>query len=134
MVESSRELDVMEATFRFQLELYADHATRFDYIFLQLAKAQDPPADLLARFAGHSPPVVPISEAKPDEGFGPHHAKDNGKGFTLGVTSVRWIDADTAELNGGYYEGNRGSSLHTYEARRRGGRWVIVSDRCYAAS
>ena len=132
--DPSPELDVIEATFRFQLEEYAQHATRFDYIFLELARNQDPPAELLARFAGHTPPVVPISQSKPDKWLGPHHKSDDGKGFILGVTSVRWIDVDTAEVKGGYHRGNRGSSWHTFEARRREGKWVIVSDRTYAAS
>lgn len=124
---SPRDLDVLEAVFRYQLEHHAS-SLRGSY-FLELAEKHDPPPGLLARFAGNSPPVEPLSAADADVSRGVHHKGQSDHGVILTLTSLSWIDNDTAELDGGTYSDNLSSSRNTYRAVRRDGKWVVVSDK-----
>jgi len=124
---SPRDLDVLEAVFRYQLEHHAGALV----CFLELAEQHDPPPGLLARFAGSSPRVEPLSAADPDTSSGVHHKGQSDHGVILYLTSLSWIDSDTAELDGGYYSDHLSSSRNTYRAVRRDDKWVVVSDKAH---
>ncbi len=128
---ASQELDILEAVFRYQFDHNASSATALgtaDFYFLSLEEHRDPPPELLTRFNGHSPPVEPVSSADPDASFGVKHKQKGGQGIILRLESVRWIDDNTVEVDGGYYEASRSASGNTYRAERRDGGWIVVSD------
>lgn len=99
-------------------------------MFFALNEDQDPPSELLDRFAGHSPAVEPVSAAEIGKGGGSRvtHEQKGGRGIILRLEAIRWIDGDTVEVDGGYYEANRSASGNTYRAERLGGKWAVTSD------
>ncbi len=126
---SPRDLDVLEAVFRYQMEHNASSPGARDCYFLELADKHDPPPALLARFVGSSPPVEPLSAADPELYPSVHHKGKTDHGVILRLRSLSWIDDDTVELDGGYYQASLSSSGNTYRAVRRDGKWVVVSDK-----
>ncbi|MHC4388356.1 MAG: hypothetical protein ACYSX1_07090, partial [Planctomycetota bacterium] len=78
---------------------------------------QDAPAELLGRFAGHSPPVKPRSEFR------------EGNGLLFRIGSLVWSDKRTVEIEGGYYEGNVSASGNTYVLQRQEGIWRVVKKK-----
>ena len=42
--------------------------------------------------------------------------------------TIHWIDDDTVDADGGYYEGIMSSSGNTYRVVRRNGKWVVTRD------
>lgn len=139
---ASEELDILEAVFRFQFEHNASgrNPTDFDHLFLSMANEKslpkDPPAALLARFKEHVPPVEPVSDADTHAGSGARpgvrHKLKGGRGILFLLTSIRWIDDNTVEVDGGCHSGCK--SENTYRAERRGGVWVVVSDALHWVS
>lgn len=129
---ASEDIDILEAVFRYQFEHNASSGTasgRAKYYFIAIGKSEtpaNPPAELLARFAGHSPPVEPASLA--DTSGIVRHMGDGGQGIVLRVESIERIDADTVQVHGGYYEANNSSSGNTYRVERRDGKWAVVDD------
>jgi hypothetical protein len=131
---ASAEPDILESVFRYQFEHNSSghKPLDFDYFFLSLAEAKDPPKDppagLLARFKGHVPPVEPVSladaDARPHSGV--RHKLKGGRCMLLFLGRIRWLDDDTVEVEGGYQAGCR--SENTYRTERRNGAWVVVSD------
>jgi hypothetical protein len=128
---SPRELDVLEAVFRYQFEHNRSGTREPDCIFLALAKRSDPPPELLARFADHVPPVEPVSAADPEGSSGVHRPRRAEHGIIFGLTAIQWIDEDTVEVDGGYYEASRSASKDTYRVERKDGKWVVVSDKLH---
>jgi hypothetical protein len=98
-------LDVLEAVFRHQFDENASAAQRnVDYFFLSLDNRVDPPAELLARFANDMPKVLPVSFAKASAMEGVAHEALGGRGLIFRIETIAWLDEDTAEVEGGYYE------------------------------
>lgn len=129
---ATQELDILEAVFRHQFEHNASSATaqrRVECLFLSLHKDHDPPTELLARFKDHTPPVEPVSAAAPERWYGIRHKQNGRHGIIVLVDRIRWIDADTVEVEGGYYEGSTSASGNVYRVERRDGTWAVVDDR-----
>ena len=129
---SPEELDILEAVFRYQFEHNASSATALndvDYLFVALgdSASMDPPAELMAQFADHSPPVESVS-AGDTSGHGVEHKEHGGQGIILRIERIRRIDADTMDVDGGYYEANLSASGNTYRVKRRDGSWEVVCD------
>ena len=145
-------VDVLEAVFRFQFDHSVSGRQRnANYFFLALGElnfgpdrfaqftrpasvpasmpatpviAQDPPAELIARFAKEIPPVLPISMAvMTDRGLS--HKTKGGSALIFCVATIAWLDADTVNVTGGYWEGIMSSSSATYQAHRENGKWVV---------
>jgi hypothetical protein len=125
---SARDLDVLETVFRYQLEHNASDLSEPGSYFLELAESHDPPPELLARFAGNSLPVEPLSAAEPDISPRVHHKGQSDDDVILYLKSLSWIDDHTVELDGGCYPASSSWSRNTYRAERRDGKWVVVSD------
>ncbi|MFT3788752.1 MAG: hypothetical protein QM770_21715 [Tepidisphaeraceae bacterium] len=124
-------LNVLEAVFRFQFDHNASGARRkVDYFFLTLDRS-DPPADLLARFKDDAPRVLPASLAKASAGEGVKHKDLGGQGLIFNITSIAWLDANTADVQGGYYEAGLSASGNTYRVERRGGKWVVTHNKMH---
>jgi hypothetical protein len=137
----SQEVDILASVFRYQFEHNQTGVSplRFDYLFLSLGRnelfEQDPPSELLAQFAGHIPPVEPASESKIAKDYtGVSHIHKGGKGIIFRLERIRWIDHDTVRVDGGYYRASRSASENTYQAERRDGKWVVVSDTLHGVS
>jgi hypothetical protein len=125
---SSRELDVMEAVFRYQFEHNRGGSMSGTHrIFLAVDRDRDPPPELLARFTGHEPTVEPRSAAEFDDEVHRPHEMDHGILFR--IASVRWIDENTVDVIGGYHRGHLNSSEDEYRVERRDSKWIVVSDK-----
>ena len=121
-------LNVAEAVFRHQFDHNASGLRRdADYFFIALDKG-DPPQALLARFANERPPVLPASLAASSAGGGIKHKDSGGRGLIFRIGSIKWPDANTAEVEGGYYEAGLSSSGNVYRVERRGGKWFVTKD------
>ena len=129
---SSEDIDILETVFRYQFEHNRSVATErneADYLFVVLGEEDsiDPPAELLARFASHLPPVRPLSAATVSV-YGVEHQDDGGQGILLRIERIRRIDANTVDVDGGYFECGTSSSGSTYRVKRRGSGWRVVAD------
>lgn len=131
IVRAADRLDVMEAVFRHQFNNNGSGGQRnVDYFFLSLDGRADPPAELLARFGGAKPTVLPVSLAKESAGD-VGHRELGGKGIIFCVVSVAWLDENTAEAEGGYYENGLSASGNTYRVTRANGVWKVTSDQMH---
>jgi len=129
----AEEVDLLEVVFRHLIEHNASSGTALgtnDFVFLSLGSAesgQDPPAELLARFAGSVPRVEPVSAAVVTR-EGVRHGEMEGRGVLLRVERIRRIDADTVDVDGGYFEASRSASGSSYRLRRVGSSWRVVGE------
>jgi hypothetical protein len=109
-------LDICEALFRFQFEKHAERLKHNDACLLSI-DGRDPPAELLARFKDHDPPVGPESQVNEINGFG------------FNVRRIVWIDATHVEVRGGTR-----LSGSIYIMRLEEGQWrVILAHRIWIA-
>jgi hypothetical protein len=123
-------LEVFEAVFRHQFDKNASAGQRnVDYFFLALEGGADPPPEFLARFKDEKPIVLPASMATASAAAGVKHKDRGGRGLIFSVTSIAWLDGDTAEVEGGYYEGGLSASGNTYRVQRVDGAWKVTGDR-----
>lgn len=122
--------DVVEAVYRYQFNHNASAAKRKVEYFFLLLEEKDPPESLLARFKAETPRVVPASLATSTGGGHNEHRKTGGRGLKFYIKSVKWLDADTAEVTGGYHEANLSASGNVYRVERRDdGKWVVSKDK-----
>lgn len=125
--------DVREAVFRHQFEDNASGQQQsVAYYFLALGnptEREDPPPEFLKRFEGHTPKVVPVSQSTAADNSAVIHQDDGKRGLIFQITNLQWIDETTAEVQGGYYEGNVSASGNLYRVEKRGDEWVVTDDR-----
>jgi hypothetical protein len=123
------QLDVLEAVFRHQFAHNSSAGQqKVEYYFLSLDQSVDPPAELLARFKAESPKVLPVSLAESSPREGVKHKDLGGRGLVFRILSIAWLDEDTAEVRGGYYEGVLSASGNTYTVKREKGAWRVTGD------
>jgi hypothetical protein len=115
-------LDVAEAVFRYQFEHNASAVQQGAKAYFLRVGKDDPPAELLARFKGHAPPVRPGSQFK------------MGDGLSFYVGEMKWVDGTHVEVYGGYYEGLLSASGNTYTVEKRNGKWVVTGDQLQVIS
>lgn len=124
-------LNVLETVFRYQFDHNASGSQRnVDYFFVRLDHS-DPPPELLERFKNQSPRVLPASMAKSSAGRGVTHKDLGGRGLIFNITQIAWLDANTAEVDGGYYEAGLSASGNTYRVERRDGKWVVTKNEMH---
>ncbi len=88
----------------------------------------DPSDNLLARFAGNTPPVKKASESTYSvQGVFDIHT--GARGLLFRIESVTEIDPDQVEVTGGYFEAGLSASGNVYTVTRTNGRWTVVKDR-----
>ena len=122
-------LDVQEAVFRYQFEHNASGRKQSaDFYCLGLRDKQDPPEELMRRFAGHSPKVFPASQCTTDARSGVSHGIMSGEGLVFSITEIKWISDSEVEVSGGYYEGGLSSSGNIYRLKRVAGKWQVHED------
>jgi hypothetical protein len=125
-------LDAAEALYRHQIASNASGGQRNVALLCLGAgptpdRLSDPPAALLARFAGDKPSVRGISACRWDD----THWADRSTGAHALVHYVTGLDCPSAGRctgRGGYLEGNLSASGNRYELERRNGRWQVTGD------
>lgn len=124
--KAEREWDVREALFRYQFEHNASGGQQSVGTYFLEVNGEDPPAEFVARFAGHEPPVEAASHAIASADEGVRHRERGGDGLIFRQQGLRWIGDRKAEVDGGYYEAGLSSSGNTYTVEWKGGRWVVT--------
>ena len=118
---------VLVAVFRHQLGGPAD------FYFLSLDEKADPPQEVLSAFAGHVPPVFPISLAVVSAN-GVMHMERDGVGRVFRVIEIAWRDADTAEVMASWFASGLSAEGYVYRVERREGKWAVTkSDIAWVA-
>ncbi len=84
----------------------------------------DPSTALVAAFAGHVPPVKPVSRCT-HAVDGVYDAATRARGLIFYVRDVT-ITGDAATASGGYYEGGLSASGNAYRLRRDGDVWRVT--------
>jgi hypothetical protein len=51
-----------------------------------------------------------------------------GKGLKFRINEIKWIDNNTVEMSGGYYEHGKSSSRNLYRVVRKAGKWRVEKD------
>jgi len=106
--------DVCEAVFRYQFGHNASGAQQRAKAYFLSVCGSDPPAEFLRRFERHRPLVKPGSQFKV------------GAGLQFRIGSFKWTGETTAEVEGGYYEGNLSSSGNTYKIQKTDAGWKVT--------
>jgi hypothetical protein len=124
---AAERLDVVEAVFRHLFDHNNSGGREYvDYFFLSVDGGADPPPELLQRFVKEQPPVLPASMAD-SSGGGVRHKESSGRGMVLGVGSVTWLDANSADVEASWYMGPLASVGYTYRVTRADGQWRVTA-------
>ncbi|MBA4016857.1 MAG: hypothetical protein C0483_06700 [Pirellula sp.] len=108
---------VREALLRHQFKRNASGAQQNAKAYFIQIDDKDPDDAFLNRFDGHAPPVRLGSQFRV------------GDGLLFHVEAFKWIDANTVEASGGYYEANLSSSGNSYRLERKNGVWQVTVDK-----
>lgn len=120
---------IQEAVFRYQFGHNASSRQESaDYYCLGIKDRKDPPQELMERFAGHFPTVVPVSECSADIELGVSRGSVSGRGLIFTVGDIKWVSAAEVEVAGGYYEGGLSASGNVYRLKNSGGVWKVIED------
>lgn len=114
--------DIHEAVFRHQFTKNSSAVQQKAKAYFLSIGGKDPKAEFLKRFEGHQPPVRVGSEFKEREGL------------KFNITAVKWIDDNTVEVSGGYFEHGKSSSSNRYHVVRKGGKWRVEKDETLTIS
>jgi hypothetical protein len=126
---SSRERDVREAALRYMFRKNASGQQQQAHVYcIGFVDDTDPPAEFIARLGDVRPIVKPLSACDASAEDGVTDKASGQHGLEFRIDQVRWIDADHAEIEGGYYEGSLSASGNTYYLQRKHRAWVVVKD------
>lgn len=115
--------DAQEAVFRHLFQHnHSALQSRANAYCLSFARNTEPAEEFLQRFKDHSPPVRKLSEFQ------------DGRDLQFSIDSARWIDDDTVEIEGGYFEHGDSASSNRYQVSRESGQWVVVEDKLLSIS
>jgi hypothetical protein len=121
---------IQEAVFRYQFQHNASSRKQAaDFYCLGIVEKKNPRPELMERFAGHAPAVVPVSECRADAGSGVTRDSTSGHGLIFTVGDIKWINGSEVEVAGGYYEGGLSASGNVFRVKRIDGVWTVVEDR-----
>ena len=88
----------------------------------------DPTDELLRRFAGHEPPVKPLSRSRVDPfsvvAVVDRETGEQGVVFQLGPRA--WVSETEVHVTGGYYFNGIAANWNIYRLRYEGRRWLVV--------
>lgn len=125
---SQDEADIYEAVFRHQFEQNASGAQQSAGTYFVQIQGSDPPEEFLRRFAGQAPPVKRGSEACHAGDSSIYDRQTGKRSLMFKAGKIGRIGKNTAEVEGGYYEGNLSASGNTYRLVRHGSRWKVIAD------
>jgi hypothetical protein len=86
----------------------------------------DPSGETLARFAGHEPPVKPVSRCHADAFSGVVDLETGARGVVFLIGPRAWASETEVHVTGGYYCGGLCAEWHIYRLRYEGRRWIVV--------
>lgn len=127
--------DIREAVFRHQFVHNASGLQQSAAVyFLALRnpatkQSEDPSDAFMERFAAHIPRVAKISDVQSSRGAGVRDKHTGEHGLIFSIRAVRWLSAESVEVNGGYYEAGESASGNTYRLTKKSGHWVVQSDK-----
>jgi hypothetical protein len=121
--------DIREAVFRYQFEHNASgQRQNATFYFLSYGKDKEPGDDFIVRFKDHKPPVKKRSQSSKVEGE--VIDKETGeRGLIFSAVTIKVIDANKVQVDGGYYEGGLSSSGNVYTLERKEGKWIVTKDQ-----
>ena len=130
--------DILEATFRYQFTKNASSLQQKAKVcFLAISISgtdQDPSDKFVARFTGNIPRVARWSESIFTAAEGVRDKITGERGLIFSVGKIRSISDETAEADGGYYEGTENSSRSTYYLRKTLSGWKVEREVMYRIS
>ncbi|MFL5244891.1 MAG: hypothetical protein ACJ8FY_22545 [Gemmataceae bacterium] len=115
---SDEEWDICEVVLRHQI-FHSAAAGRGSATAYVEVHGCNPTGAFLDRFRGHQPQV------KAGWRF------SRGSGVLYRIDVIRRTGVDSAEVDGGYYEGNLSSSGNTYYVVRKDGKWVMEREEMH---
>lgn len=120
--------DIREAVFRYQFEHNASGQQQNAKVyFLTFGKDKEPGDAFIARFKDHKPPVKKRSQSK---GQGEVIDKETGeRGLIFSAVTIKVIDANKVQVDGGYYEAELSSSGNIYTVERKERKWIVTKDQ-----
>lgn len=83
----------------------------------------DPPGEVLARFAGLNPRVVPSSQCPCNQSDSKQHSW-----VMFRINAVKCVNNASCEVEGGYYENPESASGNTYYLEKQSGKWFVTRD------
>ncbi|RMG51792.1 MAG: hypothetical protein D6723_10040 [Acidobacteria bacterium] len=130
---SDAEDDIREAVFRYQFQHnhsgLQQQADAYCLSFGRPGAYQDPPDAFLKRFRDHVPPVRRASQCEISPPHGVIDKATGGKGLIFWIATIRWVNDEEVEVEGGYYEAGTSASGNLYRVVREHGRWVVKQDK-----
>lgn len=130
-IEVVNEDDVREAVFRHLFDHNASGQQKTAKVYcLQIEGKLDPSPELLSRFDGNQPPVKKASlcSFKGGSGRGGVEDETGAKGLIFRVDTIQHPSADTALVEGGYFEAGLSASGNVYELVKEGDHWIVKQD------
>lgn len=130
------DIDLLEAVYRHQIATNASGQQRNAGVYcLELIEprgvSSDPPPKLMARFAGATPPIVPVSQCRIGsdmDGNRVTHVATGRSGLIVKISSAICPRSAHCVVEGGYYEANLSASGNSYVVERSRGTWQVTRD------
>ena len=122
--------DAIEALYRHQFEHNASGLQQTADVYFLNLQGDDPPAEIMKRFAGHDPPVRPLSRVEAGSGVqGVLDSVTGERGLIFNISEISASGEDAIEATGGYYEAGLSASTNEYRLEREDAGWTVVEDR-----
>jgi len=130
--KAAEELDIREATFRYQFGKNASgqqQAAKNFYLAVPGGgKGTDPDDAFMKRFAGNKPTVKRLSECDSSDDKGVVDKKTGERGLIFTTGAIKWVSDTEVEISGGYYEAGLSASGNTYFLKKVDGKWKVIKD------
>lgn len=124
--------EIREATFRYQFTKNASGLQQKTQVYFlaitEAGKSADPSAALMARFSGNPIRVARWSESTASAAEGVRDKNNGERGLIFSCGAIRLLSDETAEADGGYYEGPESSSGNTYYLKKTSTGWQVERD------
>ncbi len=104
------------------------HLLNFRFFFVSI-NGKDPSDDLIKRFGDIPRTIkkVSASEISKKQRMAVIDKATGARGIIFSADGIRWLDADSVEVEGGYHcDGLCGAGV-TFKLRRENGKWVLKS-------
>ncbi len=123
------EADIREAVFRYQMDhlVFAEMWKVRHYYLSWDGTDQDPPADFMKRFNGHTPPVNKVSACTGSKSGNPVQDKKTGEsGLVFSVRHIKWISDTAVEVDGWCFSGRLSGWGGTFKVEKQRRGWKVT--------
>jgi hypothetical protein len=128
VVIPKKDADVYEAVFRHQFSRNASGAQQRAVTYFIEIQDADPSSAFIARFSDVDHKVKVASKAYYGRGASVTDRSNHSQALLFRVDGIKWLDSNTAEVTGGYYEGDLSSSGNIYRVQRTRSGWKVTND------